>query len=137
MGRILQEWLKLYRCLDKVNNCGKRTDDWIWGRQIVEHTLCAVMGLWEQQNTEMHGEDNKVSQVQRRQLIEEIKALQLLKKEARPRDAYLFLKDPEKFYKDLSASKLIAYVQIAKKAIKLSVKRWKKRYDPGTVSILG
>ena len=85
----------------------------------------------------MHGEDTKVSKIRRQRLVTEIQQLQELKEQARPCDAFLFLRDPVHFYKTATVHKLASYVSTTKKAILRSVKRWKKRYDEGTVSLLG
>ena len=82
MGKIAIEWLTAYKTLCKGRDRKKKVESWIWGRRIVEHSLNLIISLWEQQNTEMHGEDTKVSKIRRQRLVTEIQQLQELKERA-------------------------------------------------------
>ena len=137
MGRISREWLELYEQRMTKSKRTQKTESWIWGCHIVEHTLQSLIELWEQRNEEMHGESTKVSGIWRECLIVEVKDLQKLKHWAKPSDSFLFLRDPEQFYKVATVRTLATYIVTAKKAILKSVKGWEKQFTEGTVSVLG
>ena len=137
MGKILVEWLHLYKKLK--TKTGKRVDAVVWGRKIVEFLMRSAIEAWESQNQLLHKAEEKEQESPRRcaALVQEICQLQLLQEEARPVDDFLFLEDCDKFIKSASIRKMADYILMVRRPIKKSIKQWKNRHKEGIVSVRG
>ena len=94
-----------------------------------------LITAWENRNTELHGESG-VSKVCKERLTMEIRELQALKDKARPKDAFMFIADVDKYLEKATVYSMTTYLAITKKAILNSVKKWKRRYEEGVVSVM-
>jgi PHD/YefM family antitoxin component YafN of YafNO toxin-antitoxin module len=69
-------------------------------------------------------------------MIIEVRRLYSFKEQACPRDMYLFRRNLEAFISELTTDKLAVYVTSHKKAIKISVKQWKKQLELDINSVI-
>ena len=77
MGKLLCNWLRIHSKLNKrVRNKESDTIEMSWGRAIIEQILRLTLELWEQRNTELHGE-GVTSPIRKLHLAEEVRRLQM------------------------------------------------------------
>ena len=138
MGKLSREWLAKHSEMKvgkPIAKNTKRVDDYIWGGAIAELLLNHSIQVWELRNKELHG-DEGCSKVRKQRLDLEVRELQLLKDDARPQDAFMFITDVDKYLEKATVSTLTTYLAMTKKAILSSVKRWKKNKEAGVNSVI-
>lgn len=135
MGKLARGWLEAYKLM-KTTRVGKlrQVENYVCGRAAVETILKKLIVAWETRNMELHGETG-VSEVCKERLMLEVRELQALKDQARRRDAFVFIADVDKFLEKATVYSMTTYLAMTKKAILNSVKKWKKRYEEGVVSV--
>ena len=141
MGRISQEWLQLYEdAYKKSVGCTKSPhyyDGFVWGASIIEIILRQMILLWESRNKDIHGHTDKEAETLRKEkLIEKARDLHSQKCDCRPSDAFLFHDDFNSFTTRSTADQILAWISSRKRAIKNSVKQWKKHNNKGVRSII-
>ena len=60
----------------------------------------------------------------------------MLREQARPKDAFLFIDDVEEYLKKATIYTMTTYIAMTRKAILKSVKQWKEQDDAGVVSVI-
>lgn len=136
MGKLSCEWLRIHsELIKRERNEDSDTIEMCWGRAVIEHILRSVLDLWEKRNKELHGE-GITSPIRKLQLAEEVRRLQMLREQARPKDAFLFIDDVEEYLKKATIYTMTTYIAMTRKAILKSVKQWKEPHDEGVVSVV-
>ena len=142
MGRISQEWLRLYEnSYEKPIGCTKSPhyyNGFVWGASIVEIILCQIIILWENQNKDIHGHTDKEAETLREEkLIEKAQELNSQHCNTQPSDTFLFHDDFDKFTTHSTADQIFTWISSCKRAIENSVKQWKQHNNKGVQSIIG